>query len=401
MAPRILKNGTPTAELYIRLKVDGVATWINLSTANVAEAARKARDLWLSIRANGGAAALGAFRPQTVRAERCCTVGEYIEAARDFSTARPKTLAQYEARLRSVVGAVLGAVKTPACFAPGSEANLAWRAKIDGTRLDRITPEAVRAWQRREIDEAEGEVARRRRLHGTASLIRNARSLFSEAIVAGVSAKLKLPNPLPFEGVTVTQTTRRFRTTVDPRKLYAQAGELDADTRCALVLLLIAGLRRGEADLLPWAHVDLQAGTITVAATEFFAPKTEESTRVVPLPRDVVEFLRELKRGAVGEFVLQGEAPSYSQTRYEYRAKAWGPLLEWLRANGLDGDNPLHALRKLSGSLIHGVAGLEAARRHLGHRSIATTAASYLRESAAVVDLSATSAERSGKKKAF
>jgi hypothetical protein len=46
-------------------------------------------------------------------------------------------------------------------------------------------------------------------------------------------------------------------------------------------------------------------------------------------------------------------------------------------------------LRKMSGSLIYATAGIEAARRHLGHRDISTTAASYLQSGAATVDLSA------------
>lgn len=68
---------------------------------------------------------------------------------------------------------------------------------------------------------------------------------------------------------------------------------------------------------------------------------------------------------------------------------AFGWLAAWLRLTGLTTPNPIHELRKLSGSLINSSAGLEAARRHLGHATIATTSASYLAPRSAVVDLAA------------
>ena len=84
-----------------------------------------------------------------------------------------------------------------------------------------------------------------------------------------------------------------------------------------------------------------------------------------------------------------GRAPRAPGKDYEYRAHAWKPLAAWLRRNGMTTPNPIHELRKLSGSLINSIAGLEAARRHLGHSTIATTSASYVTARAATVDLAA------------
>lgn len=392
--PRILPNGKPTAEFYVRLKESGRVFWVNLNTANQTRAARAARDLWISTRTKGAAVAIEEFRPKSAPLPpRCCTVGEYIEAARGVATARPRSLAQYESRLRSVVAGVLGIDKDPARYAAKSAANAEWRARIDGTRLDRITPKAVRDWQRAEIAAVKDEIARKRREHSTASLVRNARALFAEAIVADVKKRLLLPEQLPFEGVAVSSTTRRFQNPVDPRELYMAALALDADTRAAFLLLVAGGLRRGEADLLPWSNLDLQRGTVSVTVTRWHTPKTEESIRTVPLSADAVRFFGELRAAAPGdEFVLKGAPPRVVDSRYEYRAQAWGPLMAWLRAQGVTDPNPLHSLRKLSGSFIYSVAGIEAARRHLGHRTIATTAASYLAGAAAVVDLGTVSA---------
>jgi integrase len=68
----------------------------------------------------------------------------------------------------------------------------------------------------------------------------------------------------------------------------------------ALVLIAATGLRKGEALALRWDRVDLDAGTIRVAATiaridhklVISEPKTERSRRTVPLSATVVAMLR-------------------------------------------------------------------------------------------------------------
>ena len=388
--PRTLKDGTRTPELYLRLKQAGRDAWICLDTANRATAAAKARDYWQGVQVKGLDAMLTERRP-AARPARVCTVGEYLAAARTVSTTRPRTFGQYEAALRRVAAGIARIEGTAGRFAAGSDANKAWRAEIDGIRLDKLTPSAVKAWQKAQIDTAPDEVARAARSHSVASHIRNSRALFSADLLAELRKSLTLPAELPFEGVPVAATTRRFESTVDPRALYAAAQEsLDADTRAAFVLLLVGGLRRGEADLLPWANVDLAAGTVRIETTKWFTPKSRESTRTVPLPADVVQFLANCRTTAPdAEFVLSGTPPRPAGRSYQYRAKAWDPLTVWLRAQGVKTLTPLHSLRKMSGSLIYATAGIEAARRHLGHRDISTTAASYLQSSAATVDLAA------------
>jgi integrase len=391
---RALKDGTQTAELYVRFQTSGRDSWVCLDTANRATAANKARRLWVDVQSKGLDVAIAEFHPKAeARAARVCTVGEYIDAARAVSTARSRTFGQYEAALRRVVAGVAKIDGTAARFAPNSPGNAEWRAKIDGTRLDKLTPSAVKAWQKGKIDAASDEAARAARAHTVASHVRNARALFSVDLLAELRKALTLPAELPFAGVPVASTTRRFESTVDPRALYAAAtASLDADTRAAFLLLLIGGLRRGEADLLPWANVSLAAGTVRVETTKWFTPKSTESTRTVPLPADVVQFLAGLRATAPeAEFVLRGTPPRAAARSYLYRADAWEPLTEWLRGQGVKTLTPLHSLRKMSGSLIYSTAGIEAARRHLGHRDISTTAASYLQSGAATVNLAAPS----------
>ena len=393
---RTLKDGTLTAELYVRMKEGGRDAWFNLATANRGDAARAARDKWLEVQGKGLAAVLAESRPE-IRPARVCTVSEYIAAAKALCTARPQTIAEYEASLRRVIASVRGIKAKSDKHAHRAE----WHAQIDAVHLDQITPADVKAWVKREEDTAakKGQVNKDRRAHTIASHIRDARALFAEHIVAEVKKDLVFPPELPFAGVTATATTRRFECDVDPTKLYAAAFKLDPDTRTAFDLLLCGGLRRGEADLLPWAHVNLKVGAVAVNVTEFFRPKSKESYRTIPLPPDVVKRLRARRASApAAEFVLEGRAPKLAVGRgYEYRARAWETLPAWLRKQGIRDRTPLHTLRKLSGSFIYRVAGLEAARRHLGHRDITTTAASYLAGASAVVNLAASVAGLKGK----
>ena len=57
---------------------------------------------------------------------------------------------------------------------------------------------------------------------------------------------------------------------------------------------------------------------------------------------------------------------------------AFKKLIAWLRAKGVDGEKPLHTLRKEFGSLIAQQFGIYAAKEILGHADIATTAGHYL-----------------------
>ena len=66
----------------------------------------------------------------------------------------------------------------------------------------------------------------------------------------------------------------------------------------AAMLMMLSGLRRGEATALTWADIDLDARTISVTKSWDFAagkvkgPKTAAGERVVHIPRLLADFLR-------------------------------------------------------------------------------------------------------------
>ncbi len=96
---------------------------------------------------------------------------------------------------------------------------------------------------------------------------------------------------------------------------------------CGILLTLYTGLRIGELLALTWDDVDLRRGMLTVTKTcydgwenghyrKFFdTAKTQSSERVIPLPRRITAYLREIKRSTEGEFVVAGKTEYGAQVR--------------------------------------------------------------------------------------
>jgi integrase len=391
--PRVVR-GQPTPELYCRLFEGKREAWICCDSSNRGIAADKARNYYLRMKAIGLPALLAELRPD-IRPDRVCTVGEYLAAARPFAKARPRVFDQYAAALRRVFALVLDLEGPAERFYAKGEAAAAWRAKLDNLRLDAITPQDVEKWRVAFVNAEADHAKRKARAVSVSTYLRNAKGAFARKILAQVApaegkAAVCLPSPLPLAGLTAPATSRRFRPQVKALDLYNAALRDFADkpdTLCAALLLLTGGLRRGEADLLEWSNVNLADGKITITATEFFTPKTDEGDRVVKLPPDVATLLRARRKGCRDAvFVLDGPAPKNSAKGYEYRADAWPVLTAWLRTQGVTDATPLHSLRKHAGSLVYDAGGIEAARRFLGHKKIATTSASYLEAADVVAD---------------
>lgn len=86
-----------------------------------------------------------------------------------------------------------------------------------------------------------------------------------------------------------------------------------------VVLCLYTGLRIGELLALKWTDIDLQKGFLKVEKschdtwTEIGyckiidTPKTESSKRIIPLPEKLIAHLKDLKKGASGEYVIEGK----------------------------------------------------------------------------------------------
>lgn len=408
-------HGKVSPGYNVRMMHQGRRVNFPLKTSNRADAAAEAARIYAYLTSNGWEATLAEFKPQTEKPVKVATVGELIEAAGRVSVANPKSVRQYGVKLR-LIAAEIAKVKAGAeRYGYQKDAFTKWRAKVDALSLSLLTGENVAQWRAKRIA-AEKDPMKRQAATVTAdSTIRQAKALLGAKILPFIQKELTLPDPLPFTGVSLGKTTRRFRSDVSAMWLFtvarselAEAKEEKAPERKdsigrnlpkpkinaaeakreqwkALSLLLLAGLRRAEADTLTWKQIDLEAGQLRIERTPYFSPKTSEAERVIDLSPDVVEIFRGFKAMPKPDplFVLHGGKARPESRREHYRADAapwrtWEGLMKWIRQKGVKATMPNHALRKMAGSLINEAFGIEAARDFLGHADIKTTSASYM-----------------------
>jgi integrase len=148
-----------------------------------------------------------------------------------------------------------------------------------------------------------------------------------------------------------------------------------------LVLALGAGLRRGEIDRLLWRQVDLKAGVIHIEATEAGDLKTEDSAGEVAIDATLCGILEGFKARTTSQYVIDGLESETASSRAWGHAYRCTPVFDfltaWLRKNGVEGNKPLHTLRKEAGAMIATTRGIYAASRFLRHADIQVTAMHY------------------------
>jgi integrase len=192
---------------------------------------------------------------------------------------------------------------------------------------------------------------------------------------------IMLPDPLPFAGIRLEKRSMpRYQSTFDVMQLVKAAQEELARTQPeqykVFVLAVMAGLRRNEIDKLQWSAFQWHSGKVSIVATEFFHPKSDDSVRDIPLPLEVVKLFSDYHKKAGSPFVIEsGVAPDVTKLYDHYRCNAvFEKLIGWLRSKGVKTWNPLHTLRKEYGSLVTASHGVHAASQLLGHADISTTA---------------------------
>lgn len=161
-----------------------------------------------------------------------------------------------------------------------------------------------------EIEAALGALRQR----GYTARVRLARALLSGAFRAAIRWGVRPTSPLAGGTVTPPPRSPRVWTTEEAARFLAVA---DRDGLAALWrLLLVAGLRIGEALALTWREVDLAAGTVTVrrtvtrstsgARTVGERAKRPRSHRTVALGPETTAALAARKQAATSVFVFPG-----------------------------------------------------------------------------------------------
>jgi integrase len=261
----------------------------------------------------------------------------------------------------------------------------AWVAAVDAISLDKVTPAGVMEWRGERIRKAEleGAAAKRSAEITTASVIRQASSLFSDRIVRFIAGKIALPDVLPFEKVKVPRGRMpRLKIEVQWPVLLASAQqELKGEALKVFFLAAGCGLRRREMDTLRWESFDFGQQRLIVQPTSDYSLKSAESHNEVILDPALVQFFRQcfqLEQAKRTDTVLAGDK-KVGRTSRTYRCDAtFKPVMSWLRSKGITDRKPLQHLRKLVGEQVLREHGIVMSSRFLRHASLAVTEASYI-----------------------
>jgi integrase len=314
------------------------------------------------------------------------TVGDFLIAARNESDLKHQTFDDYARCLRFIVSEIRAMTKSRSRHDYRNGGRKAWVASIDAMPLEELTADKIRAWKRAYVARAgHDELARRRYTTSCNSYLRRARALFSKSKVIDKLRSVKLPTALPFDGVELERRTdtKFYGCGRDPLELMRAAiDELAADRVEMLKVFLLGmtlGLRRREIDLLEWQSFDFVAGTVHVRPTKWYQLKTPESASELPVEPEILELFRGWRARATSEFVIEsGRAPKFVSYQHYRCEEVFTGLLAWLRDKGVQGNKPLHALRKMYGSQLAGLHGLHVASSGLRHADIRTTAEYYV-----------------------
>ena len=391
-----------------------------LGTGNKEAAKKEAARIYSFLLANDWEETLEKFAPTHVqKAVKPVTVGDYIAEAESAADVSASTLKGYVRAFRRIVSDIAGIDPTITVIRKrrlkdktgkmrlvdveekkdvrydysadwrenGGERDK-WLAKVDGVKLDSITPAKIQKWKQSFVKErGQGSPLKEKTARGTAnSILRKAKSLFSKTVLNVTKETLLLLETLPFEGVTLFPKKQlkkmRYESKVDAKQLVSAAvselPEIDHEAFKIFLLAIMAGLRKGEIDSLLWEHVDFVKQTISVEVTDFGGTKSEESQDWVHADPELIEILRGYRAKATGVFVIESERDPHPEREYYYRAeKSFSRLYEWLKSQGISDLKPLHTLRKEAGTLIYERFGIYAAQRALRHSDIRITSQIY------------------------
>lgn len=385
LEPKRLFKNRGSSEYACRFSIGGKRPHFVLGTANKKTAAAKAAEIYAYVQSHGWEATLEHYKPKTTKSNDLITVGEIIKAASQVSTARSQSLNAYVKAFRKIVSDIKNIPGTGKHVASGSS-SAEWRNKVDAVDLASLTPADVIIWKTKRLREAEADpMAKRRAIVTVNSLIRNAKSLFGKKILPFVEEPLKLPTPLPFDGVTLEKApSMRYTSKIDPYALLATAkdelAESDPEAFKALILALVCGLRRSEIDNLLWRAFDFPGSALRVEASEFHQLKSEDSAGTIDLDADTLALFRGYRaKHPKSIFVIESTKKPNNQIKSRgYRCdEAFKKLLTWLRGQGVEGNKPIHTLRKEIGSIIASEHGIFEASRYLRHSDIRITSAIY------------------------
>ncbi len=427
----------PNGNFFVQIFHDGRRGKFTFER-NAEVAAEKARLIFLCIQKEGWDSAVAKYSPGAAtrlqhKAEEARvnaldgriehpTIGDLIRVAEEYSTVRPGSFYGYAKCLRYIVAESFSVPHLEEVPVPGVKRTARrkarrarvlikdlrhdyrtgglkkWQAMIDAVKLADLTPEIVQAWRKAFLTKAGADpILRDHAAVNFNKSIRNAKALFGKKLMPLLEKRMILTRPLPFDGICMEkEPPMRYRSMIDPAEiLRAAASDLEPEPYKALILCLVLGLRRSEADTLLWRQVDFDKREVSVEPTEFYLLKSRDSARVLCLDEGSLALFRGWRARAHGAFVLESPLMPRPLARNPGagRCKAtFDALSAWLKTKGVTARKPIHELRKEAGTiLLKQGQPIESVSRYLGHSTIGITLAHYadLNKRRATVDMAA------------
>ena len=168
----------------------------------------------------------------------------------------------------------------------------------------------------------------------------------------------------------------REKHALTPTQVRSILAALAEPARTMVLLGVLTGMRVGEILALRWEDVDFLAGEIHVRRSYhrgvMGSPKTPRSRRMLPMPPELAEALRALRRASVELAFSTCRGTPLNDSNLLHRhlkpvgAKLGMPWLNW------------HTLRRTHATLFQQAGGsLREAQAQLGHARMATTLEDY------------------------
>ena len=113
----------------------------------------------------------------------------------------------------------------------------------------------------------------------------------------------------------------------EQRKIEQYISDSKKDKLFGIILCLYTGLRIGELIALQWVDIDFTKGILFISKSchdnwengqyikVIDTPKTECSERIIPVPKQLLARLRELKKKTASEYIIQGKSDYGAEVR--------------------------------------------------------------------------------------
>jgi len=249
-----------------------------------------------------------------------------------------------------------------------------------------LSEKTVDAYVARKL--AEETPANRARLRRSInSTVNQARGLFGEDWAMGAYKKAGLRLPASIEdfrdAFVVEAPLKRYVMTEERKRLLAKTHQAAAafrgensDLWPVYLLCYYLAMRAGEAAAARWAWIvadpDGRSWMQVINRPGEFRAKGSEGK--IPIPKQVVTWLEELRRRRGGDFILPGPHKTARRALVVKTFAAWMRTIGWDAARY---PKAAHELRAARGSEWYTLRGLEAAAKWLRHKDPATTVRFY------------------------